>query len=256
MKAGQGHPAPAAPAPSRNRRWLAVLAAPAVVPLSRSAVFAALRARLRPDVADNAGFFLCWPGWYFAFPTWVLGEQRACDVRRRGRRPALGEAALLAIPVYGGIATELVPDRREIDARVTAVMVRSAVVNAIGEELPWRGVFTQELPDDAWKGVVWPLAGFSVWHYAPQLVLPSRLGRSRFVAGSAMAGAAATVAAWHGRGLRWVLAPPAATDACGVRAALFRLRGRLDRLMTAAGTFAPGQVRESGYRWQPGKTRR
>jgi Type II CAAX prenyl endopeptidase Rce1-like len=178
MKAGQGHPAPAAPAPSRNRRWLAVLAAPAVVPLSRSAVFAALRARLRPDVADNAGFFLCWPGWYFAFPTWVLGEQRACDVRRRGRRPALGEAALLAIPVCGGIATELVPDRREIDARVTAVMVRSAVVNAIGEELPWRGVFTQELPDDAWKGAVWPLAGFSVWHYAPQLVLPSRLGRS------------------------------------------------------------------------------
>ena len=67
---------------------------PAVVPLSISAVFAALRARLRPNVAYDPGFILCWLGWCFAFPAWVLGEQRAREVLRRGRRPAGPESCV------------------------------------------------------------------------------------------------------------------------------------------------------------------
>jgi hypothetical protein len=66
MKAGQRgirqHSTLGASAPSRDRRRLAVLAVPAAVPLSMSAVFAALCARLRPNVAYNAGFFLYWLG--------------------------------------------------------------------------------------------------------------------------------------------------------------------------------------------------
>jgi membrane protease YdiL (CAAX protease family) len=64
-------------------------------------------------------------------------------------------------------------------------MVGTAVINAIGEELLWRGLFMRELADRPRLARLWSLIGFSAWHLAPQLILPSALGRERFVAGSA-----------------------------------------------------------------------
>jgi membrane protease YdiL (CAAX protease family) len=102
-------------------------------------------------------------------------------------------------------------------------MVGTAVINAVGEELLWRGVFADEFPSDVMRGALWPLAGFTVWHLAPQLVLPSSLGRWRFLLGAAVVGSAATASAWRTGGLRSGLLPHVLTDACGVRAARFRL---------------------------------
>ena len=102
-------------------------------------------------------------------------------------------------------------------------MVGSAALNATGEELLWRGMFLEVFPDDAVRGALWPLAGFSLWHLAPQIVLPSRHGRAGFVLGAAVVGAASALVSWRSRGLRWVLLPHTATDACGVIPARFRL---------------------------------
>jgi hypothetical protein len=55
------------------------------------------------------------------------------------------------------------------------------------------------------------------------LILPSPLGRERFVAGSAVVGVAMTIAAWRSGGLRHVVISHVLTDACGVSAARFRL---------------------------------
>ena len=75
-------------------------------------------------------------------------------------------------------------------------MVASALVNAVAEELLWRGLFIQELAAYRRLAMVWSLIGFSSWHLAPQLVLPSAMGRWRFVAGSAVVGMASTL--WLG----------------------------------------------------------
>lgn len=204
-------------------RRAAVLAAPALVPLSMAAVFGLLARRLPPRRAYNVGFGIYWLGWCLAFPVWVLGRRRAATVLLSGRRPTVGEAVVLAVPVLGAAATALVPYRRDIDPGVAVVMVVSAAVNAVGEELLWRGVFLEEFPDDPVRGCLWPLAGFAVWHLAPQIVLPSRLGRVRFVLGAAVVGSTSALAAWRGAGLRATLLPHLAADACGVMAARFRL---------------------------------
>jgi membrane protease YdiL (CAAX protease family) len=102
-------------------------------------------------------------------------------------------------------------------------MVATAAVNASAEELLWRGLYLEAFPDDLIRGTLWPLFGFSLWHVAPQIVLPSRHGRGRFVLGAALVGAASAVVARSTGGLRWVLLPHAATDACGVDVACFRL---------------------------------
>jgi membrane protease YdiL (CAAX protease family) len=209
------------PRPGGRRR--ATLVTPVAVPLTMAVTFALLRRRLEPRLAYNAGFAVYWFGWCAAFPLWVLGPRGVARVLRDGRRPGAADVALTALPVAGAVAVELLPHRRLVDREVAAVMVGCAVVNAVGEELLWRGTFQAQFPDDVVRGALWPLAGFTLWHLAPQLILPSPRGRVRFLLGAAVVGAASTAGAWRTGGLRAVLLPHVLTDACGVRAARFRL---------------------------------
>jgi CAAX prenyl protease-like protein len=204
-------------------RRTAVLAAPVLVPTSMALMFDGLARRLSPHSAYNVGFGIYWLGWCGLFPCWVLGPRRALGLLQRASQPRPVEAALLAVPVIGGAVTQLLPQRHAITPRLAAVMLGSAVVNAVGEELLWRGVFVATFPGDVLKGAAWPLAGFTLWHLAPQRILPSRLGRWRFVAGAALVGAVSTAPAWRTGGLFDVVVPHALTDACGVDVARFRV---------------------------------
>jgi membrane protease YdiL (CAAX protease family) len=206
----------------RDVRRLVALLTPAAVPAFMAGVFAALSRRYPARTAYNAGFAVYWAG-CLALPIGVLGPRRALRVLASGRRPSGGEAAALLLPVVGAVTTEFLPQRPLVHPRVAATMVGSAAVNATAEELLWRGMFLEVFPDDPLRGAFWPLAGFSLWHLAPQIVLPSRHGRVAFVVGAAVVGAASTFVSWRTRGLRWVLLPHIATDACGVTAARFRL---------------------------------
>ncbi|TRW44073.1 type II CAAX prenyl endopeptidase Rce1 family protein [Georgenia yuyongxinii] len=204
-------------------RRTATLLAPVTVPGSMAVLFALLGRWLPARRAYAVGFAVYWLGWGTAFPLWVLGPREAGTWLSGGRRPRAGETVLLVVPVIGAVATELVPQRRLVSGRVAATMVATAAVNAATEELLWRAIFLAQFPDDAARGRLWPLAGFTVWHLAPQLVLPSRRGRLPFLAGALLVGATATVVGSRCGGLRAVLLAHLATDACGVRAARFRL---------------------------------
>jgi hypothetical protein len=70
--------------------------------------FTALTRRVRPVTAYNIGFAMYWGGWCLAFPIWVLGPRKAVQVLLAGRRPSLGEAVLLALPLAGSVGTQLV----------------------------------------------------------------------------------------------------------------------------------------------------
>jgi membrane protease YdiL (CAAX protease family) len=73
---------------------------------------------------------------------------------------------LLASPVAGTVGVQLVSRIRDIDAATGAAMAASVLVNAVGEELFWRGVFMQELADRRRLAMVWPVIGFAARHLA------------------------------------------------------------------------------------------
>ena len=223
--------------PDIRRR--AVLAVPVLVPASMAAVFTFLSRRLSPPTAYNIGFVIYWLVWCIGFPLWLLGPTTAARLLARGRRPSIWEVVWLLFPVAGAVGTQLMPNRRAITGPVATVMISTGAVNALAEELLWRGLFLHEFSDDVIRGSVWPLAGFSIWHLAPQIVLPSRMGRWQFVLGAALVGSASTVSVWRSKGLRNCLLPHLVTDACGVTAARFRL-GWSDRDEAEA----PGGVQE------------
>jgi len=204
-------------------RRVSVLAAPVLVPVSMAGLFRFLSRRLAPHIAYNTGFAVYWLGWCGAFPLLVLGPRAVARLLTAGRRPSIAEAGLLLLPVAGAAGEQLLPNRRAVSRAVAAVMIGSAAVNAVGEELLWRGVFLHQFPGDVVRGALWPLAGFSIWHLAPQIVLPSRMGRWQFVLGAGFVGMCNLASAWRNNGLRNSVLSHTATDACGVSAARFRL---------------------------------
>jgi Type II CAAX prenyl endopeptidase Rce1-like len=133
--------------------------------------------------------------------------------RDRALQSSPADLALLAVPVAGAAATELAPNRQAIDPKAAAVMVATAAVNALGEELLWRGSYLDWFPDDPWRGAAWPWIGFTVWHLAPQVILPSRRGRVKFLVGAGLVGAAPARVARTTRSLRWTLLAHVLTDA-------------------------------------------
>jgi membrane protease YdiL (CAAX protease family) len=111
----------------------------------------------------------------------------------------------------------------EADPVVGLVSLSTAVVNALGEEVLWRGLYLEAFPNNPWLGAIYPLLGFTFWHLAPQTILPSRRGRVGFLAGAGIVGACSTWATWRTRSIRAALIPHILTDACGIRVAKYRL---------------------------------
>jgi membrane protease YdiL (CAAX protease family) len=207
-----------------SARCVAVLLVPIAVPSSMSVVFAVLGRHCPPRTAYNLGFALYWAGWCAALPLWVLGPRSAIRLLSSGRPLSATDAVVLGLPFAGAVGLQLIPHRGEIDPAAALVMVTTGTINAVGEELLWRGVFMHTFGVHVVPGL-WSLLGFSAWHLAPQQVLPSSLGRWRFIAGSAVVGLASTVAVRRSGGLRNVVVAHTLTDACGVTAARYRLRG-------------------------------
>lgn len=200
-----------------------VMVIPVAVPLTMAAVFACLRRLTTARNAYNVGFGVYWLGWCLAVSMWLLGPRSAIRLLATGRSLPREYLVLLTVPVAGAVGTQLIPRRGEVDVPTAAIMVGTAIINAVGEELLWRGVFMRELDGQPRLTMLWSLIGFSVWHFAPQIVLPSPLGQWRFVAGSAVVGSASAMSAWKSGGLRQVVVAHALTDACGITAARFRL---------------------------------
>jgi predicted cobalt transporter CbtA len=105
-------------------------------------------------------------------------------------------------------------------------MVAAGVVHAVGEEVLWHGLFIECFPDDAVRGAVWPLAGFTLWHLAPQIIFPARIGRARFLLGALAVGAPGTEVARRQKGVFATTLSHALVDSAGVRANEFRIGRR------------------------------
>jgi membrane protease YdiL (CAAX protease family) len=98
-----------------------------------------------------------------------------------------------------------------------------ALVNGVGEEVLWRGLYLRSFPGQAWLSLFWPAVGFAVWHFAPQSI------RANTMSGGAVslvlvAGVVGLLWAWVARqsgSLRWVAAAHVLFDFAGLGAVVY-----------------------------------
>jgi membrane protease YdiL (CAAX protease family) len=93
-----------------------------------------------------------------------------------------------------------------------------AIVNAIAEEVLWRGIYSSVFPRQLIRGYLYPAVGFALWHVVPQSIHPSQLrgGTKAFLAGAFFIGLGHGWVAWRTRSIRWTTLTHILTDFLGL----------------------------------------
>jgi membrane protease YdiL (CAAX protease family) len=198
---------------SPDVRRAVALAVPAAVPAGMALLFPALVRLLGPRRGFLAAFAVYW--WLsLGLTVALLGPRRAARLlvrRPRASAPPLLAAAVLATPPLGAGAMALALPSDGVVATPLAVSAAIAGMNAVSEELLWRGLPAEFFPDDALRGWLWPALGFTLWHAAPLWVSPHPRW-ARLFAGAAVMGAGFGYLTWRSGSVRPTVAAHALTD--------------------------------------------
>ena len=99
-----------------------------------------------------------------------------------------------------------------------------AVVNAVGEEVLWRGAFLQSSRARGGPAALWPVVGFALWHYAPLSVHPNRRpgGNHAFVGVSLLLGLLWSRLSNSSYSIRWTSLTHVLFDFAGLGALAYR----------------------------------
>jgi membrane protease YdiL (CAAX protease family) len=152
------------------------------------------RRALRLEGGYFGGFVFYWIFWCLLLPMWVLGPRRLPDLFRArvapSRRPNRSDLLLLAVPPAVGYSLAFPRALAQANKKIMLASASQGLVNASAEELLWRGTYQAVFPKSLALGYLYPSLGFAVWHYAPQVVFPSRYpgGATAFVASAGLFG--------------------------------------------------------------------
>ena len=98
-----------------------------------------------------------------------------------------------------------------------------AVVNALCEEVLWRGLYFESFPESIWWGYLYPALWFGLWHYAPQSVLASSYpgGTHSLVLFALVLGLMWGWVAWKTKSIRWTALAHIILDFSGLGALFY-----------------------------------
>jgi membrane protease YdiL (CAAX protease family) len=211
-----------------QRTRLALDAAPVLVVATMWPVFKVLTARYGPRLGYFLAFVVYWLGWCTLFPLWAVGfrgirESFGPGRSRFGQPTWLGVGSLIGplVLAYASVFPRLLP---RATPKVLIASFGLAVVNAVGEEVLWRGAFLRRARSRRGPAALWPVVGFALWHYAPLSVHPNRRpgGNHAFVGVSLLLGLLWSRLANSAGSIRWTALSHVLFDFAGLGALAYR----------------------------------
>jgi membrane protease YdiL (CAAX protease family) len=183
-----------------------LIALPGLVLPSTAAVFTALAAWLGRDLGYLLGFMFYWLFWCLLVP-WAVSGRRGPGALLADRAPLFSKANWIAALLFL-IVTAVTVGMYAIEfARAPLGLVLAAIplatANGICEEILWRGVYVTAFPRNPWLAIVYPAAGFAVWHIAPLLIYSQPGGMFPFVLSAFFLGLAYGAIAYRTGSARW-----------------------------------------------------
>jgi membrane protease YdiL (CAAX protease family) len=201
---------------------------------STTSVFRRLAARLGPKGGYFGGFLFYWLFWCLLLPMWVLGPRRLPALFREGfaplARPTRFDLLLLAVPPMVGYSLAFPRALAQANKKIVLASAGQALVNASAEELLWRGTYQAVFPRSFALGYLYPSVGFAEWHYAPQVVFPSRYpgGASSFVVSAGLFGLLWARVASRSGSIGWCVVSHILLDFSGLGARIYFEDGHPD----------------------------
>ena len=196
-----------------------LLVSPVLLPVVMYAVFQSYSHFFIPKFAHLLGMATYW--------MLLLAVSIACIGRSgllrivKDNQPRGALWMFLVIPV--ALAFGFGPFLKRISVVTPLVLTLSllqSLVNASLEEAFWRGVYIDSFRD-VWRGCLYPAAGFAIWHFAPQSVIPYSHGQLLFVASAFFLGLCWGLVAFRTRSVRWTILSHFLVDFSGFGALLY-----------------------------------
>ncbi len=153
-----------------------LLALPAALWVSTAGVFWLAAQALGQPAGYLLGFAFYWLFWCLAVPRLLLGPggwRRLVTDQAPLFSRANWPAALLWVIVTG--VAVLMYGQKFVAAPGALILIAIPVALFSGfcEEGLWRGLYVSANPRNPWLGILYPAAGFAVWHLAPQMIYPA-----------------------------------------------------------------------------------
>jgi deazaflavin-dependent oxidoreductase (nitroreductase family) len=185
--------------------WVWGLLLPLALIASTSLVFQTASQWLEKDAAYLLGFAFYWLFWCLLVPGLVfkkagLGslwkDQKSLFTRDNWLAGLLWiSVTVTAWVIYGR-------DFLHAPLIMIALAIPLATTNGICEELLWRGLYVRAFPGNPWLGMVFPAAGFALWHFVPQTIYPAE-NQLGFVISTFFLGLAYGLIAYRTGSARW-----------------------------------------------------
>ncbi len=165
-----------------------------------------------------AGFLFYWIIWGLVVPLIVSGFKgvRSFFGRPQWKKHRWIDILLLAVPcllaIFFGPFLQRAP---KLTWLMWIVSFAMAAVNAVTEEIIWRGLYIRHFKDPLW-GCIYPLLGFALWHISPNSVNPSSFGVPLFILFSGILGVFWGIVAYRTKSTRWTLISHIIVDFSGL----------------------------------------
>lgn len=165
-----------------------------------------------------AGFLFYWIAWGLFIPVMIAGFKGVFSFFGRPAETKLTWLNILLLVIPCLLAVFFGPFLQRAGKITWLMWIVSfviAVVNAVTEEIIWRGLYVKYFKDPLW-GLIYPILGFALWHISPNSVNPSSFGIPLFVLFSGILGVFWGVAAYRTKSVRWTLLSHIIVDFSGL----------------------------------------
>ena len=124
------------------------------------------------------GFVFYWTIWCLLIPLWFFTWE---DIKTLfdfswilfGQNKLLNSFCVV-VPLIFAYSYAFPKALQAASTQIIIISFLLAVINATMEEILWRGLYLKIFSGDKWSYLIISSVGFAIWHFAPQIIFPSK----------------------------------------------------------------------------------
>lgn len=151
------------------------------------------------------GYLFYWIFWCYLIPFLILKPAGLASLFKKNNLSAFIYGLLLIPIIIAFLGIPFRPYLFKLTPLIAIVSLLSALVNGTGEELFWRGIYSEHFPNDLVWGYLYPTLMFALWHLSPRAVQSAGASTFSFLLGALLMGLCWGFIAWKTKSIRWTV---------------------------------------------------
>jgi membrane protease YdiL (CAAX protease family) len=157
---------------------LFIFVLPFLLLLTTSAAFYLFGEFLGKKQGYFCGFLFYWLFWCYGIPVLLIGKKsvqqlfKPCTILLG--KHAIRNIIFLVLPLCFVYSYEFPIVLKQVNALILIASFILSVINAVAEEILWRGMYLKLMDENSKQYIVFSSFGFAIWHFAPQIIFTNQ----------------------------------------------------------------------------------